>query len=255
MNIFVISLARAQERRKRIQQQFAAYDLGYEFLDATDGRALTPAERALVDHGKRQSVSPHLLSDNEIACFISHRRAMFKLVEQNLSMAVVLEDDAELTAEFPSVLKIMEECSADFDFIFLGRKFKEREIFAPCCSILPDLKLGRVGYTHDGMTGYIVSRKGAQKFISYSPRIVHPVDKEIHRFWANGLDLYGMERSVVVHADDGFSYLKPEPGQRTRYDDADTFYWRARRRFTKAVDSIGKRLAFPTYVKKSLKSL
>ena len=164
-------------------------------------------------------------------------------------MAVVLEDDVDLTSDFSRVIQTIQEKRPDFDFIFLGRKFKKGEFFVPCHSLLPDLRLGRVGYTHMGAIGYIVSQKGAQKFLDFAPRIVNAIDKELHRFWANGLDLYGLERPIIVHEDDGKSFLEEtrheaQPNLRIRYADANALVWRVKRLATRISDSISKRIVF-----------
>ena len=88
--------------------------------------------------------------------------------------------------------------------------------------------MGRVGPAHMGAIAYVVSRRGAQKFLAYAPRFGHAVDKEIHRYWANGLDIYGLERPVAAHADQGHSFIEEtrdqeRPLTRARYPDADAF--------------------------------
>jgi len=249
MRIFVINLARANHRRQKMQKQLVSSGLEFAFLEATDGRSLTIEERNLVDNQQRQSVTAYPLSDNEIGCCISHRRAMQELINSGHFMAVVLEDDVNLAPDFSRVIHVIKEQPVDFDFIFLGRKFKEGEFFVPCHTLLPDMHLGRVGYTHMGAIGYIVSQKGARKFLAYAPRIVNAIDKEIHRFWANGLSLYGLERPIIVHADDGKSFLEEtrheaQPKLRIRYAAADTLVWRCRRLATKVSDSVCKRVVF-----------
>ena len=84
--------------------------------------------------------------------------------------------------------------------------------------------------------------------MNYAPRFAHAVDKEIHRYWANGLDIYGLERPVVTHVDGGKSYIEETreqetPASRPRYPDADSLYWRAMRLKARMKDSIQKRAA------------
>ena len=59
-----------------------------------------------------------------------------------------------------------------------------------------------------GAVGYVVSREGARKFLARATRLAHAVDKKIHRTWAHGLDVYGLERRAVEHADNGHSYIE-----------------------------------------------
>jgi glycosyl transferase, family 25 len=255
MRLLFINLDRAADRRRNMERQFAALSLDCERLAATDGHALTAEDRALVDDNKRRRITPFPLSDNEIGCWLSHRRALQQVVAGNAAMAAIVEDDAELAPDFARVLAAIEQQKPNFDFIFLHRKFKQGEIFVPSRPLLPDLSLGRVGPAHMGAIAYIVSRKGAQKFLAYAPRFAHAVDKEIHRYWANGLDIYGLERPVATHADQGHSYIEETRAQesaatRRRYPGADSLYWQLMRGMTRWSDSIRKRLTWPVHARK-----
>lgn len=255
MRIIFINLARAADRRRNMERQLAAFGLDFERLEATDGQHLTVADRLPVDDHKRRWITPYPLSNNEIGCWLSHRRALQKIAEGERSTAAVIEDDAELLPDFPNVIAAIDQQQPDFDFIFLHRKFKKGEQFVPCKPLLPELRLGRVGPAHMGAIGYVVSRQGAQKFLAYAPRFAHAVDKEIHRYWANGLDIYGLERPIVVHADQGHSFIEEtrdqdNPTARQRYPDADRFAWRLARGYTRLADSLRKRMAWPLYVRK-----
>lgn len=255
MRILFINLARAADRRRSMERQFAALGLDFERLEATDGQLLTAADRALVDHNRRRKITPYPLSDNEIGCWLSHRRALQEVANGSLPMLAVFEDDAELSPDLPRVLKAIEQQEPDFDFIFLHRKFKKGEQFVPCKPLVPDLRMGRIGPAHMGAIGYVVSKRGAQKFLAYAPRFAHAVDKEIHRYWANGLNIYGLERPVVTHADQGHSFIEEtreqeRPVGRARYPDADAALWKLARFATRFSDSMRKRLAWSVYVRK-----
>lgn len=255
MKIFLINLARATERLDKMDRQFRALGIVYERLDATDGTSITKTDRALVDDERRKRFTEYPLSDNEIGCWLSHRRAMQALLDSGEDMAAVVEDDAELPPDFAAVLKAVAERKPPFDFIFLHRKFKKHEKFYPCMRLLPDLHLGVVGYAHMGAIAYIVSREGAQKFLRYAPRFVHAVDKEIHRYWANGLRVYGLERPVVVTNDGGYSYIEETRQQdnnkpaRLRYHDSHMLSQRMIRRFTRISESVRKHACFYFYLR------
>lgn len=255
MRVLVINLARAPERRARMEAQLQDQGLDFEILTATDGRTLTEAERNLVDHKRRKAFTQYPLTDNEIGCWLSHRRAMTGLIEGGQAMAAVIEDDAALAPDFAKVLAAIEAHAGSFDVIDLHRNHKKDEFFVSCRPLLEDCALGRVGYAHMNNTAYVVSRQGALRFLAFAPRFVHAVDKELHRYWANHLDLYGLSRSIAHQDDRGHSYIEEtrgqdRPAERPRYADADRLYWRAMRRFTRIEDSIRKRLYFPGFVRR-----
>jgi len=249
MRIILISLIRAAARREQMRTRFQSLALAYEILDATDGANLTADQRARVDHDGRKRITRYPLTDNEIGCYFSHLRAMTTIAEGPAPMGVIMEDDVTLSPDLALALAAIETHALPFDAIDLHRTLKKHEIFAPCARLAPDLDLGRIGYTHMNLQGYVISREGAQRFLSRTPRITHAVDKELHRYWANGLNIYGLSRPMVAHADGGHSMIDETRGPRAAYPDADQWRWRLARFKTKVEDSIAKRLAFPAYVK------
>jgi len=250
MRIIVINLARAADRRAAMQRRFAGIGLAFEVLDATDGRALTSEERGMADVERRRCRARRPLTDNEIACFLSHRRAMAKLMASNEPMAAVLEDDVALSPELPHVLDAIAAQAGRFDVIDLFRAGKRSEFFVPCRPLLPGLQLGRIGYAHMGTVGYVVSRAGAARFLGQTVRFADEVDRELHRHWVNGLDVYGLEHAVVAHADAGVSMIHETRGRAGDYPDADTWRLGLRRAAYRLSDSVWKRVTFPAYVRR-----
>src|ERR1035441_10719055 len=119
MQIYVINLTRAVERRRIMEQQAQALGIRFHYLAATDGRALTDADRALGGAERRKRISPYPLTDNEVGCWLSHRRAMQQLIDSGQKAAAIVEDDAALSPDFPTVLDAIENLAMDFDFIDL----------------------------------------------------------------------------------------------------------------------------------------
>ncbi len=235
--------------------QLTALGLPFERLDASDGRALTAADRARVDHQERKAISAYPLSDNEIGCWLSHLRAMQSLLDSGEAMAAIVEDDAALTAETPAVLAAIASMDRRFDAIDLHRLFNKHERFVKILPLLPDLALGRVGYTHMRLTAYVISREGAAKFLAQSAHFAHAVDKALHRYWHNGLDLYGIERPVAAQDDGGVSYIEEtrsqeRPAERPRYPDAGSLRWQVARRMEKWRESYHKRRAFAKLIQR-----
>jgi glycosyl transferase family 25 len=254
MRIILINLARATDRRAKMQAQFAALNLPFEILEATDGRKITDKERNLVDNNLRRRISPYPLTDNEIGCWLSHRRAIESVAKGTENMAAIVEDDTAIFPDFGKVCNAIENKGGTFDFIFLHRQFKRNEVFVPCRRILPENQIGRVGPMSMGCHTYIVSRDGAAKFLARGNRFAHAVDKEIHRYWVSRLNIFGLENPVAKHADEGHSYIDETRGHdrpkvRERYPDSDAWIWRWHRSMTKLQDSINKRLSFPAYVR------
>jgi len=93
--------------------------------------------------------------------------------------------------------------------------------------------------------GYVVSRRGAQRFLGQTGRFADEVDRELHRHWVNGLDVYGLERAAVAHADAGVSMIHETRGGAGDYPGADTWRLGLHRAGYRLYDSLLKRAAFP----------
>lgn len=250
MRILVINLARSTGRKRSMQQRLAALGLAHEFLEATAGCALTASDTALADDGRRRRRFRRPLSDNEIACFISHRRAMARLVASGDPMMAILEDDIVLSADLPRALAAIEAQDGLFDVVDLGWAGKRSQFFVPCRPLTTDLWLGRTGYLATGAVGYVISRSAAGRFLFQTKRFVDELDRELHRYWVNGLDIYSLSRPVVFHDNAVSSTIDETREKVADYAEADRLYWIIRRNVFRLSTSFWKRVLFPAYVRK-----
>jgi glycosyl transferase family 25 len=175
---------------------------------------------------------------------------MARLVESNEPMMAILEDDVRLSDDFPQVLAAIEAKDGLFDVVDLARGLKRKEFFVPCRHLTNSLQLGRIGYVNTGAFGYVISRSAAQRFLLHTVQFVDEVDRELHRYWVNGLDIYGLTRPVVLHDDAGNSVINESRGQISDYPDADKWNLVVCRNGYRLYNSCLKRLIFPAYVLK-----
>jgi GR25 family glycosyltransferase involved in LPS biosynthesis len=85
--IFWINLERALERRNKMNELFLQYDLQAERIDAIDGNNIN------LDEYKQNYNLNSRMSKYEIACTLSHLKAIKTCYEKNLDYALILEDD------------------------------------------------------------------------------------------------------------------------------------------------------------------
>jgi Glycosyltransferase family 25 (LPS biosynthesis protein) len=110
--VYVLSLARAAERRRAITTHLDRRAIAYEVLDGVDGRELSDEQVA-------ELVLPEAnLSRGMIGCNLSHIAAYRRLVESDRDVALVLEDDARLAADVPALLATDPDHTR-FDFCLL----------------------------------------------------------------------------------------------------------------------------------------
>ena len=198
MKLFVINLAKAEERRRRMEEQFASLDLEATFHPAVDVREFTPEHYAQVDRETRRRLGLWPQADAEIACWMSHHQIMREVVENGPETAAILEDDAGLSADLPEVLGALERRPFAFDVVKLNRRALKRT-FIPCERLSTGHRVGRIRYHDYGSEGYVITRDAARHFLENTPRMMREIDQALSRFWENGLNVFYLDPPVVSH--------------------------------------------------------
>ena len=173
LRIFVISLARAAERRAAISAHLQALGLEFEMVDGVDGRAL-PAE----EHARLLAPGVTFSSPGVVGCYMSHMAVYRRLVETGAAAALVLEDDATLN---PAIVPLLRAgpVKLDFDYCFLDCANDRAPVFYDPDARLP---LGH-GFTAYGLSGgpegahaMIVTREAAVLRLSHGLPIQNAFD-------------------------------------------------------------------------------
>lgn len=187
MNIkaFIIHLTRATDRKPQVQKLIQKLPVKAEVIEAVDSRALSNAEIKRVYQRKLHAPRyPFELSKNEIACFLSHRKAWQAIVDQKLDAGFVIEDDIELTdvfdAAFHAVINHFE-LGSFVRFTFRDRE-QGREVFRndQLRIIIPN----PIGL---GMVAQLVSFDAAKKLLAATEQFDRPVDTTMQMRWITGL--------------------------------------------------------------------
>ena len=110
--IYVINLKRTPERKLYIQRQLDSFGLEYQWIEAIDAQNFKDSELAGVD-----------LNDNyqpgAMACLLSHAEFYNRMIQNNHSIACVLEDDAQLLPSFPDILNYENLAKEDWEILLL----------------------------------------------------------------------------------------------------------------------------------------
>lgn len=112
ISVFVISLARAPERRATISRHLTDLGIEYRLIDAVDGKAMSSSQiTEIVTPGKE-------MHPGTVGCYLSHINVYQIIRDENIEVALVLEDDARLN---PRVRKLLlNGCDhLDWDYCFL----------------------------------------------------------------------------------------------------------------------------------------
>ncbi len=157
MDIFCINLAARPDRWAWMQEQFAKLGLSAVRIEAVSPADLTDRERDLYCNPRRLRG----LSDAEYCTNKSHAKAWRAVVASGKDHALILEDDAILSASLPRFLAAVDAQGTDLDIIRI-ETFQIPLRYGPVESwVLPDVGLRRCHVRDPGAAGYIVSREAA----------------------------------------------------------------------------------------------
>src|SRR5262245_33796044 len=104
LQVFVISLDRAVERREHMTSLISRLGLVPQFVSAVDGRRLTAEQRARYSSERAKRIYGCEMSDNEIGCYLSHLSIYSKMVEHRISAALILEDDISCVSDLKPII-------------------------------------------------------------------------------------------------------------------------------------------------------
>ena len=176
--IFVISLPRASDRRDAISKHLQDLGLEFKIIEAVDGVQLADSEcTSLLANGVTYI-------RGVIGCYLSHIRLYEKIIQENLPVALVLEDDARLNPDI--VLAIRKGIDyLDFDYCLL-----DCDDVSETTPVFYDLDTRQtltsgfpVYETNVGpalLHAYLITNEGAKKRVVHAWPIYKPVDIYSH---------------------------------------------------------------------------
>jgi len=137
MHILVVSLPGSHARKSEISAHLTQLGLDFEIFDAIDGRDGVPAQfESQVDRGALATFWREL-SDGEISCALSHALACKHIAENIRGPAIILEDDAILSADFARLATsgLLEKSERDLVLLYhhntRAAKWPRPALFAP----------------------------------------------------------------------------------------------------------------------------
>jgi glycosyl transferase family 25 len=105
MKVFVINLEKDVERKTSLQEQLQYLNLEAEFIKAVYGKELTQTQL----ENSCPDFDSSALTLGEVGCSMSHINVYKKMIDENISIALVLEDDVTFNDDLLSVLSHLEK--------------------------------------------------------------------------------------------------------------------------------------------------
>lgn len=197
MQIHVITLPDAVARQRQATSQLA--DAGLEFLlfPAVVGQEAVKASAGKVQEHKFLLTTGRQITPGEIGCFSSHRQ-LWELCVQVGEPVLVMEDDFQLSADFPAALALLEQKIADYGFIRLQT---ERRANKKLVETHDRFKLWRYTKAPNSAMCYGLSPAAAARLLAHADSITAPVDVYMKRFWEHGQEMYGITPYTVTESE------------------------------------------------------
>jgi glycosyl transferase family 25 len=211
LELAVISLASAHERRRRVLEQLKDFPLRWLIFEAKT----TPPAGLPYRESDSLARRGRILGPAELGAFASHYECMRAFVDQSAAAyRLVIEDDVYIDPGFAYARLPMLMSSCGIEYLRLHATF-----------LRPHRLLGQVSEhrklvrfllpTFGGVAAYVVSKRGARQFLASLSSVVRPVDDELDRFWHNGLPPYALYPFPALHLSGPSTVAKTAPAWRT----------------------------------------
>lgn len=194
--ILVINLDERADKFKNANDQILAQGLCCERISAVRGSNLT-VEQIEEAYNKEANNKHYLktMSVGEIGCYLSHRNAWQKIINENLDYAIILEDDCKLEPDFHITPKLIKQLQ-DWDYIKLtgprgGKKIRDQ------AQLSHGYRIAHYNKTPISTPGQAVSYEGAKKLLASSQPFFRPVDVDLQQHWEKKIDILGIEPKLV----------------------------------------------------------
>ena len=205
--VFCISLKRASERRARMISRLNELNVDYQIVDAVDGRELdmsTLDGRLRQDFWRRQKGKD--LAPNEVGCYLSHYNIWRQIVDEKMESAIIVEDDADFSADFLTVASAAARIPYDWDVITLHH-IPKRKVGQTLCNLNHgEHRVMRGRQRIVQAIGYMISESGARRLLDYCYEIRAAIDVAYSEYWLSGI-LYYSVYPGIIHPDGGESTI------------------------------------------------
>lgn len=191
--LYCVNLQRSPDRRAAMAERAAAAGLEITFVEAVDGRLLSAAEaigyRALL----RKLTWTAGLSQTEIACLLSHRKAIKTFLAGDASYAVILEDDIRFAADFTRIVDELCAAAAGWELVRLESRIAD-DPGAPLAELPSGRRLVMRRKWTLGGGATLFRRDSAARLLSGTERYFEAYDNLLGRPWAAGCAILEIDR-------------------------------------------------------------
>lgn len=182
IQIFVISLERSVDRRKRVEEQLNKTNLQWNFLDAVDGYAL-PQMPLSYQKSKVKRLQGYELTPGEIGCFLSHIK-VWEICLKNNTTTLVFEDDFLVGENLEVVIEDLLSISDHWSLVRLSGIYETNH---QILKNRPSYGLVKNLGEPCGTAAYMIQSAAAKILLENAADIYEPVDHYLEHYSKHGL--------------------------------------------------------------------
>lgn len=220
--VYLINIDRATERLAEIRRQSDEFGFRFERIDGVDGALIPRDQWTDVDHDRFQRRHGRTILPGEYGCYRSHLQALRQFLASGEAMAIIIEDDVALDADFLARAMAAKEAAPTADLIKLVNH-RWNGFRAMMRSRKGDI-VGRCLFGPQGSTAcYLVTRRGAERIVKSLAVMSLPWDVAVERGWDMQISIFSTRVNIA-----GFSRLQRTTmiGWRRDYRAAKSSAWR-----------------------------
>jgi glycosyl transferase family 25 len=198
LTVFFINRGTDLDRRTAIEAEIRDAGLTAERFSAVEGLAVPDCLR---HYFFEDGTSSSKLTPGEVGCYASHLMVYRRMLDGDHAHVLVLEDDAILEPGFyDAVSRMTEMLPSAWDVVHLSGV--PSRAFKPYAALGSIGKLVRYSRIPSGTVGYLISRRGAERFLAPIKR-EWPIDTDLRRPWLFELEVYGLVPRIIRHRSTG----------------------------------------------------
>jgi glycosyl transferase family 25 len=202
--IYVISLARAKQRRIRVASEFDRVGLEYAIYEGIDGQLSSQELLAKFDARAWTRNMGGPLSLGHLGCYMSHVQLWRQVATGDDAIALICEDDVVFSSKFPDALVSALSMQSQWDIVrFSCVRAKGKLLQA----VSGEFSLNAYWGPFTGNGCYLIKRDVAARLADSFLPIRRAHDHELNRFFFYNIRLMGLEPFTAQPQDDGKSFI------------------------------------------------
>lgn len=240
MKTYLINLDRNADRLESASRELRAQGIDFERFPAVDGSVLADDERKRVlarFHARMARHNP--LTKGELGCALSHAAIWRKMIEEDVAVALVVEDDVQFSDRFGRALERVTE-SMDVTrpqvYLFFDgglNRFTGSDDDPESIDHLTGARLRRVWCSE----AYVVTLPAARNMLRANYPVVTPIDWWGRWAWRGLIEVYRVRPLTARQKQEDYpsdvTPVKPSIGKGWRF-----LWWKACRVPEKIIDEL-----------------